>query len=249
MTAQLGFVAARACIGQLPSTTLPQCGRSDNPPRKITAAAFSRPACMSHAHRDRSRVQRQSRHASRAEQLGGIEIHRVAMIGIHVLDGLCSASSTIGIGNVGQKLLAASRSTIRPKPGDQMRARRPDPEKRKILKIYKGFGGRMGVEIAPAQNRLHRRPAACSARPASMIRAPSSGSPSARSSSISETRGSARMFLVCSASREISRIGEPSAVACDVDQRAIGIAAARASGSPARPAGCAAAATGPVSGR
>ena len=43
-----------------------------------------------------------------------------------------------------------------------------------------------------------------------MIRAPSSGSPAARSSSISETRVSARIFLVWTASREISRIGEPS---------------------------------------
>src|SRR3954466_6042926 len=43
-----------------------------------------------------------------------------------------------------------------------------------------------------------------------MIRAPSSGSPSARWSSISETLESPRIFLVCKASREISRIGEPS---------------------------------------
>src|SRR4051812_47355624 len=43
-----------------------------------------------------------------------------------------------------------------------------------------------------------------------MIRAPSSGSPSLRSSSISETLESPRIFRVCRASPEISRIGEPS---------------------------------------
>jgi len=49
-----------------------------------------------------------------------------------------------------------------------------------------------------------------SARPDNMIRDPSSGSPSARSSSISDTRGSASTFLVWIARREINRSGEPS---------------------------------------
>ena len=43
-----------------------------------------------------------------------------------------------------------------------------------------------------------------------MIRAPSRGSPGARSSSISDTRGSASRLRVCSARREISSTGAPS---------------------------------------
>ena len=49
------------------------------------------------------------------------------------------------------------------------------------------------------------------AAPINMTRAPCKGSPALRSSSISETRGSARMFLVCTARREIRRSGAPSA--------------------------------------
>src|SRR3954465_3823313 len=44
-----------------------------------------------------------------------------------------------------------------------------------------------------------------------MIRAPSRGSPAARSSSISDTRPSPRIFFVCSASREMSSTGDASA--------------------------------------
>src|SRR5262249_42512582 len=47
------------------------------------------------------------------------------------------------------------------------------------------------------------------ATPSSITRAPCRGSPSLRSSSINETRGSARTFLVWTASREISSSGAP----------------------------------------
>src|SRR5258708_33472542 len=71
-----------------------------------------------------------------------------------------------------------------------------------------------------------------------MIRDPSSGSPSARSSSISETLESARMFLVCSARREISRIGEPSAWLATVtnEQKGSPLAGNRGGKAPRRPA-------------
>ena len=73
------------------------------------------------------------------------------MIGVHVLDGaLLGLQQRCGIGNIGQKLLGLEVHD----PAEtrhQMRAGRPDPEKRKILKIYKDFRGRMGVEVAAAQ--------------------------------------------------------------------------------------------------
>jgi hypothetical protein len=56
-----------------------------------------------------------------------------------------------------------------------------------------------------------RGPSVGAAVPMSVTRAPCSGSPGLRSSIISETRGSARMFLVCTARREINSSGAPSA--------------------------------------
>src|SRR5256885_1146383 len=69
-----------------------------------------------------------------------------------------------------------------------------------------------------------------------MIRAPSSGSPAARSSSISETLLSSRIFLVCTASREISRIGEPSAWAATLTREQYGswLSAIRVASAPCR---------------
>lgn len=49
------------------------------------------------------------------------------------------------------------------------------------------------------------------ALPLRTMRAPSSGSPARRSSSISDTRASARIFFVCAASRDTRMSGAPSA--------------------------------------
>ena len=136
----------------------------------------------------------------------------------------CSASSSSAASpNIGQKLLWLQVDDPA-KTSHQMKARRRDPEEGKILEIHKGFRGWMCVEIAPAQD-ARRLPAASSARPASMIRAPSSGSPAARSSSISDTRLSPRMFFVCSGEPRNQQDRRGVGMAGDIDQRAIGIAA------------------------
>ena len=75
------------------------------------------------------------------------------MIGIHMLDrALLGLQQRSGVGNIGQELLRLEINDPA-ESGDQMGAGRRDPEERKILKIDKGFRGRMGVQIAPAQNR------------------------------------------------------------------------------------------------
>lgn len=63
----------------------------------------------------------------------------------------------------------------------------------------------------PTPDRGRSSGAAGRASPASMMRAPSSGSPARRSSSISDTRGSEAIFWVCNASAETRRSGAPSA--------------------------------------
>ena len=74
------------------------------------------------------------------------------MIGVHVLDrALLGLQQRAGIGDIGQKLLGLEVDDPA-KAGHQMGAGRHDPEERKILKIYKGFRGWMGVEVAPAQD-------------------------------------------------------------------------------------------------
>ena len=66
-------------------------------------------------------VQRQSA-GVRAEQPRGIEVHRLAMIGIHMLDrALLGFQQRAGIGNIGQKLLRLEVDDPA-KTGDQMRA-------------------------------------------------------------------------------------------------------------------------------
>src|SRR5712691_13145047 len=75
------------------------------------------------------------------------------MILIHMLDGaLLGVQQRAGIRNLRQELLGLEIYDS-PETRDQMSRMRPDPKKREILKVYKGFRGRMGVEVAPAQNR------------------------------------------------------------------------------------------------
>ena len=65
----------------------------------------------------------------------------------------CSASSRSPASrNIGQKLLRLEVHDP-PEARHQMRAGRANPEERKILKIYKGFRGWMGVEVALAHDR------------------------------------------------------------------------------------------------
>ncbi len=95
------------------------------------------------------------------EQLRCVQVHRLAMIRIHVIDGaLLGFQQRNGIGNVGQKLLRFEIDDAA-ETGHQMRAGWPNPEEGKILKIYKDFRRRMSVEVAAAQNRhvVCRRPA------------------------------------------------------------------------------------------
>ena len=78
------------------------------------------------------------------------------MVGVHVLDSpLLGLQQPAGVGNIGQKLLRLEVHDPA-KTRHQMRSRGPDPKKRKILKLYKGFRRRMGAEIAPAQSPADR---------------------------------------------------------------------------------------------
>ena len=87
------------------------------------------------------------------QKLRRIEVHGLAMVGVHVLNGaLLGLQQALGVGHIGQELLR--REVDNPaEAGHQMRAGRPDSKKRKILKIYKDFRRWMGVEVAPAQQR------------------------------------------------------------------------------------------------
>ncbi len=74
------------------------------------------------------------------------------MIGVHVVDGaLLGFQQRTRIGNIGQKPFGLEIHDA-PEAGHQMGSARPDPEEGKILKIYKGFRRRMGVEVAPAHD-------------------------------------------------------------------------------------------------
>ena len=119
------------------------------------AAAWSVPACRSIPSGSQP-VQRQSA-GSGAEQPGRVEIDGVAMIGVHVVDGvLLRPPAAPRHRQMSVRNWSGLRSTIRPNPATRWAAVRPDPEERKILKIYKGFRGRMGIEVAPAQDRRSR---------------------------------------------------------------------------------------------
>jgi hypothetical protein len=116
------------------------------------------------------------------------------MIGIHMRHDIrLGLEQRLCPGEIGEKI---GRREIddAAEPGHQMHAFGLDPEKREILEPGEILGGGMGGEIAPLQQaRIGLR---LLSDPPSMMRAPSSGSPGTRSSSISETRGSARIFLV-----------------------------------------------------
>jgi hypothetical protein len=87
----------------------------------------------------------------RAKESGSVQIDRLAMIGIHVIDrALLGFQERLGAGKVGQEV-AGLEIDDAAKPGDQMGPRRLDPEERKIPKLDKGFGRRMSGKVAPAQ--------------------------------------------------------------------------------------------------
>jgi len=130
------------------------------------------------------------------------------MILVHMLDGaLLGVKQRAGIRNLSQELLGLEIYDP-PETRDQMSRMRPDPKKKEkeIPKIYKGFRGRMGVEVAPAQTSATSSPLASSARPASMIRDPSSGSPFSALVQHQRDPGIGQECSGwCSARREISR--------------------------------------------
>ena len=72
-----------------------------------------------------------------AQQLGRIEVHGVAMIGIHVLDGaLLGLQQRAGVGNIGQKLLGLEVHDP-PESSHQMCAGRAIRKNEKSLKFTK----------------------------------------------------------------------------------------------------------------
>ncbi len=110
------------------------------------------------------------------------------MIGIDVRDrALLRLDQSVRVGDLREELHGLQIDDAA-EAGDQMGAARTDHDEEKILKIYKGLSGGMGAEIASAQHRTMIG--------VGHFRATSSGSPAARSSSISETLSSARIFLL-----------------------------------------------------
>ncbi len=119
-----------------------------------------------------------------------------------------SASASV---EIGQQVAAASRSTMRPKPATRCTPRRArsgrtrNRRNRQMPPLTDGARDSAGAARGSS-------PVAGSASPASMIRAPSQRIARAGARRASARRADRRaIFLVCSASRETSSSGEPSA--------------------------------------
>ena len=86
-----------------------------------------------------------------AEQSRRVEVERVPMIGIDVVDGtLFGIQERLGAAEIGQDLVCRKIHNP-PEACHKMCSLWPDPEKREILKVDKSFCRRMGIQIAPPQ--------------------------------------------------------------------------------------------------
>ena len=169
-------------------------------------------------------AQRQSPSA-RAQQFGGVEPAGLGVVGIHVRDGV-----RLGLDQRAQRRQdrsarrPASRSTMRPKPATRCAFETRSGRTAKSREAGEQLGLRLAREIARRAPRLvvlRRR------SPISITRAPSSGSPSLRSSSISETRRIGQEVLGVHRERRDQQQRRAVGRGRDIDQRTIGIARSR----------------------